>query len=345
MATTYSLKGRDPTFVYDETHSIVGVANPNGSINRFSGKTYNSTGIVSVTSVASTFGASTYSGSTGWVLLTGTGAHGLTNAAIITALLTGVYVTWTGGIGVNGIYSVNSIAVDTTGNTLRIAYPYVSSVVTIGVGLAIITYPNHNRSVNDTFRFGTAGTLPTGMALNTTYFVRRVLSANTFTLSLSAGGAEVVVSNAGTGAHTAILWYGAATLGAATTAIPMASVIVDGNTFTPSGSLEVNALFGFTNSANAKRVQITYGGASNFLIDTGAGGYGGVASATMNKVAYARGANVICSSAATVGQGTSTGVPVSLTVAYNTDLPLVINTTMAVENEVTTLYAHQVEVS
>lgn len=347
MATTYSLKGRDPTFAYDETNSLVGVINSNGSVNRFSGKTYTSPSTLSVVAVETTFGAATMSAQSGRVLITGAGAHGLTGAVAINALGTGVYISWTNGVGVAGIYTVNAIATDTTGTTIRLQQTITSSTVTVtATNPAVITYANHGRAVNDTFQFTTTTTLPTGLSLLTTYYVKTVLSANTFTVSASPGGAAIACTDTGTGTHTAILWLGTPAVSAKATAIPMATLTIDGNTFTPGGKLEIDALFTFTNSTNAKRVQITYGGALNYLLDTGAGGYGSVASATMNKIAYARGGDtVICSSPASVGHGTSTAATQALTIAYNTDLPLVFNTSMAAANEVTTLYAYQVEVS
>jgi len=347
MATTYSLKGRDPTFVYDETNSLVGVANPNGSINRFSGKTYTSPSTLSVIAVETTFGAATMSAQSGRVLITGAGAHGLTAAVAINAIGTGVYISWTGGVGVAGIYTVNAIATDTSGTTIRLQQPITSSTVTVtATDPAVITYTNHGRAVNDTFQFTTTTTLPTGLSASTTYYVKTVLSANTFTVSASAGGVAIACTDTGTGTHTAILWLGTPAVSAKATAIPMATLTIDGNTFTPNGTLELSALFTFTNSANAKRVQITYGGASNFLIDSGAGSYGSIASVNMSKFAYARGGNtVICSAASTIGHGTSAADTQALTIAYNTDLPLVFNTSMAAANEITTLYSYQITVS
>lgn len=347
MPTRYCLKGNNPTFVYDETDSMVGVANPNGSITRFSGKAYNSTGIVSAVAVETTFGAATMSAQSGRVLITGAGAHGLTAAVCINALGTGVYINWTDGVGVAGIYTVNAIAVDTSGTTIRLQQTITSSAVTVtATDPAVITYTNHGRAVNDAFQFTTTTTLPAGLSLLTTYYVRRVLNVDTFTVSLTKGGAEIACTTVGTGTHTAILWLGTPAVIAKGTAIPMASFTVDGNTFTPGGKLEASALFGFTNSANAKRLAFTYGSALNTLLDTGAGSNASIASSNINKIAYARGAStVITTNTASVGHGTSTVLPQELTIAYSTDLTFAMTSTMAAANELTTLYAYQVEVS
>lgn len=51
--------------------------------------------------------------------------------------------------------------------------------------------------------FRTAGTLPTGLAINNTYFVSSTgLSSSAFQISATRGGASIATSSAGSGAHT-----------------------------------------------------------------------------------------------------------------------------------------------
>lgn len=346
MANSYSLRGSGGVIAYDNGNNPVGVMQADGSVLRFGPKVYGSTAGVSVTSVASTFSTVTsWDSNSGNVRLNGTGAHGLTAAAIITTNNTGVYVTWTGGIGVNGIYPVTALDVDTSGTKITINYPYLSGTVTVtATDPAVITYTNHGRAVNDTVRFTTTNTLPAGLSTGTTYYVKTVLSANTFTVSASSGGTAIACTDTGTGTHTCVVWYGTAAVTAATASITLVSFTVDGNVLTASGNMEANALFGVTSSANAKRLTITYGGTA--LLDTGAGSNANFASVNVNKIAWARGSGTIVTSAPTAtGHGTNTSGVQALSIAYNTDLTFAITTTMAVANEVTTLAVYQVALS
>lgn len=67
---------------------------------------------------------------------------------------------------------------------------YVPDSVSVSVASpAVVTHVGHTYQNNDPVIF-TAGTLPTGLALNTTYFVRGV-SAGSYNLSLTTGGANI----------------------------------------------------------------------------------------------------------------------------------------------------------
>ena len=54
--------------------------------------------------------------------------------------------------------------------------------------------------------FTTTGTLPSPLAVGTTYHVQAVPSANEFTVSLTSGGAAVVITTTGTGSLTCTQW-------------------------------------------------------------------------------------------------------------------------------------------
>ena len=335
---------RDPysTFVYDENNTIVGVVGQ-----RFVPKTYGNFNSVSVVGAASTFGAvgTNWDSNSGSVRLTGAGAHGLTTAVVITpAINTGVYVTWTGGSGVSGVYPVTAIDTDTTGTKLTINLPYVSATVTGTVGDSgipgVINWTSHGRSVGQAIRF--TGTPPSPLATGTNYYISSVLDANRFTVSSSAGGAPLEFTTAGS-SPTCILWYGSAAVVAATNAITLASFTVEGGTLTTSGNMECNALFSMTSSANAKRLIMTYGGSA--LFDSGAGSYTSVTGVNVNKIAWARGSGTVVTSAATAtghGTTTATGGVQTFTLAYNTDLTFAITATPAVTNEVITMQGYQI---
>jgi hypothetical protein len=81
--------------------------------------------------------------------------------------------------------------------------PATSSSVTITVASpGVVTWTGHGLKPNTAVQFSTTGTLPTGLTAGTTYFVKTVLDANTFTLSATKGGTAINTTGApGTG-HT-----------------------------------------------------------------------------------------------------------------------------------------------
>jgi hypothetical protein len=72
---------------------------------------------------------------------------------------------------------------------------------------AVVTLASHGFAANDPVVFSTTGTLPTGLTAGTKYFVKTVLSANTFTVSATAGGAAINTSSAGSGTHSVTWLY------------------------------------------------------------------------------------------------------------------------------------------
>jgi hypothetical protein len=75
----------------------------------------------------------TYQDNAGSVQLDSAGAHGLT-AAI--AVGSNVFVTWTGGSGVDGFYEVTALDADTTGVEITIDLPFVAGLGTPTVAVA-----------------------------------------------------------------------------------------------------------------------------------------------------------------------------------------------------------------
>lgn len=64
-------------------------------------------------------------------------------------------------------------------------------------------FSSHGLTANDTVRFTTSGTLPTGIVAGTTYYVISAgLTVNTFQISLTAGGSAVNTSVGQSGTHT-----------------------------------------------------------------------------------------------------------------------------------------------
>ena len=329
-------------FVYDENNVIVGVTGQ-----RFIAKSYTNFNPVSVVPVASTFSTVTsYDSNSGNVRLNGTGAHGLTTAVVITpAINTGVYVTWTGGNGVSGVFPVTVIDTDTSGTKLTINLPYVSSTVTATVNAAgipsFINYTAHGRVAGDAIRFTTTTTLPAPLAAGTTYYVSKVVDANKFTISASSGGAPIELTDTGTGTHTCILWYGTAAVSAATTAITLASFTVEGGVLTLTGSMEANVLFSMTSAAVNKVIELEYAG--NDLYNSG--NLTTTVTANINKITWARGAGkIVTGPAAATGHGSSSTAYQEFTVAYSADQIFAIKATIATANNVVTLEGYQLTI-
>jgi len=328
-------------FVYDEKNVIVGVLGQ-----RFIAKSYGSFTPVSVVAAKASFAAASFENNSGNVRIVGGAAHGLTAIVVITpAINTGIYVTWTGGNGVNGVYPVTAIDTDTTGTKLTINLPYVSSTVTATVNAAgipsFINYTAHGRVAGDAIRFTTTTTLPAPLATGTTYYVSSVVDANKLTISSSVGGAPIQLTDTGTGTHTCILWYGTPAVKEEAQAITLASITVEGGLLTLTGSMEANALFSMTSAAVNKVLEIEYAG--NDLYNSG--NLTTTLTANVNKIAWARGTGkIVTGPAATTGHGTSSFAYQEYTVAYSADQTFAIKATIATANNVVTLEGYQLTI-
>jgi hypothetical protein len=288
-------------------------------------------GPIGLVEPAGTFMTLTYNNNAGKVRLNSAGAHGLTAAV---AVGENVYTTWTGGTGVTGLYPVTALDTDTTGTAVTIDLAYISSTVTITIAApGVVTWTDHGLRVNDTIRFTTTGALPTGLAINTTYYVKTVLSPNRFTVSASAGGAAITTSGTQSGTQTALVWYGTAVVAVANTAVTLASVTVPGWSIGTGGQIEINALFSLTNSANAKNLNMTFGGSAIFTLASA-----NVASVSVQKEIVNRGGSQIVSNAiGATGHGASTGTVVTLSVNTNLDQIFAITAQPTTANELVQL--------
>ena len=292
---------------------------------------------VSLVQPAATFTTLTYADNAGDVKLVSAGVHGLTNAV---SQGQDVYITWTGGTATTGFYEV--LDADTDTEEVTIDLPYVASTVTITIAApGVVTWAAHGLSVNDTIRFTTTGALPTGLAINTTYYVKTVLSANTFTVSTSAGGAAVTTSGTQSGTQTALVWYGVPVVAVANTEVTVATVTVPGWAMGTGGGMEIDALFSLTNNATVKTLGMTYGG--GVLLAAAAANS---ASACVQKLMCNRGGSqVVSNSASAVGHGLSTGANVFLTVDTTVDQTFAITVKPATANNLMRLEAYKLHIS
>ena len=292
---------------------------------------------VSIVQAAATFTALTYDDDAGNVKLISAGVHDLTNAV---AQGQDLYITWTGGTAATGFYEV--VDADTATDEVTIDLPYIDATVTISIAApGVVTWTNHGLSVNDTIRFTTTGALPTGLAINTTYYIKEVLSANTFTVSTSAGGAAVTTSGTQSGTQTALVWYGTAVVAVANTAVTLASINIPGWSMGVGGGMEIDALFSLTNSASAKNIGMTYGGGTLMAVSAANN-----ASACAQKLMCNRGSSQIISNAANmVGHGLSTGANVVLSVDATQDQTFTFTAQPAAANNVVRLEAYKLMIS
>lgn len=67
---------------------------------------------------------------------------------------------------------------------------------------AVVSWTAHGLAENAAVVFTTTGSLPTGLTAGTTYYVKTVLTADTFTVSATPGGTVIDTSGAGSGTHT-----------------------------------------------------------------------------------------------------------------------------------------------
>lgn len=292
---------------------------------------------VSLVQPAATFTTLTYANNSGDVKLVSAGVHGLTNAV---SQGNDLYITWTGGAATTGFYEV--LDADTDTKEVTIDLPYVSSTVTITIAApGVVTWTGHGLSEGDPIRFTTSGALPTGLAINTTYYVKQVLSPNTFTVASSVGGSAITTSGTQSGTQTALLWYGVAVVAVANTAVTLASVTVPGWSMGVGGGIEIDALFTLTNNATVKTLGMTFGGGT--LLSAAAANN---ASACIQKIMCNRGGSqIISNSASAVGHGLSTGANVTLNVDATVDQVFAITAQPATANNLMQLEAFKLHIS
>jgi hypothetical protein len=78
-----------------------------------------------------------------------------------------------------------------------------SATVTISIATpGVVTDTAHGLAANTPVKFTTTGALPTGLVAGTTYYVKEVLTADTYSVSATAGGSAITTSSTQSGTHT-----------------------------------------------------------------------------------------------------------------------------------------------
>lgn len=86
-------------------------------------------------------------------------------------------------------------------NSNTFSYP---TITITSANPGVFTHTAHNKAANDQISFATTGALPTNIVAGTTYYIKTVTDANTYTVSATAGGAEIDCSaGVQSGTHTA----------------------------------------------------------------------------------------------------------------------------------------------
>ena len=111
----------------------------------------------------------------------------------------GTFVT----VGVNGVIitSFDGISWNKRASGNQIKSTDIASVRNTGGDLEIRS-TGHGLDIGDVIRFTTTGTLPTGLALATDYYVVGTPATNTFFVSATESGTPIVYTDAGTGTHS-----------------------------------------------------------------------------------------------------------------------------------------------
>lgn len=81
--------------------------------------------------------------------------------------------------------------------------PKTATVSISNASPGVVTWTAHGLPANTPVMLSTTGTLPTGLSPGL-YYIKTVLTADTFTLSATPGGVVINTSGAGSGTHTAV---------------------------------------------------------------------------------------------------------------------------------------------
>lgn len=119
--------------------------------------------------------------------------------------MTGVYVPFAGYTPPSGWLLCNGAAVSrgTYAALFNVLTPLVGTITVTIASPAVFTLTSHGREIDDAVYFTTTSALPTGLTINTIYYIIAAgFTANTFQVSTTRGGAAVNTSGTQIGTHS-----------------------------------------------------------------------------------------------------------------------------------------------
>lgn len=136
---------------------------------------------------------------TGWLAANGAAVSRATYSGLFTAIGT----TYGAGDGGSTFNLPDLRGIFVRGSGAQTLFPRKTVTIT-QANPAVVTWDNHGLPANTAIVFSTTGALPTGITAGTTYYVRSTgLTADTFQISATSGGAAIATTSAGSGVHTA----------------------------------------------------------------------------------------------------------------------------------------------
>ena len=87
-----------------------------------------------------------------------------------------------------------------TGKAIRRLVQPTFATTAVDIATDVITIEDHGYVEEEKIQFTTTGTLPAGLSLVTDYYVK-YLSENTFSVSATAGGDAIDITDVGSGTH------------------------------------------------------------------------------------------------------------------------------------------------
>lgn len=88
-------------------------------------------------------------------------------------------------------------------SSFAVLVPTIGTPTISNASPAVVTLTSHGLVVGDSIYFTTTGALPTGLSINTLYYVISAgFGANSFQISATRGGSAINTSSAGSGTHT-----------------------------------------------------------------------------------------------------------------------------------------------
>ena len=122
---------------------------------------------------------------------------------LIMVLLYAIFTTLESGKKRNGYLHTFRSQCQYQKNNLNFSkYNFTTFTVTVA-SPAVFTLTNHELYTDDTVVLETTGALPTGLSVDTTYYViYNGITANTFRLSTTQGGTAINTSGSQSGTHT-----------------------------------------------------------------------------------------------------------------------------------------------